>query len=264
MRTWFVLYQKECKEMLRNYKWVWVPLVFAALGIAQPITMKFMPDILSMAGSLPEGTIITIPPPVPGEVLGQTLSQFNTVGLLVLVLALMGAVSGEVKSGTAAALLIKPVSHVSYLMAKWAGAVSLTIPSVLLGYLCSWYYTAQLIGHIDILAGAAAACLALGWFLWIASITVAMSSLLNHAGGSAFAALAAALITSMLAGLLPSSSGWLPAKLLQGAQLVLMDKALPFHWPIAALSALTLTLALMVIAVMRNMQRSTWLPAANE
>ncbi|MDK8181187.1 ABC transporter permease subunit [Paenibacillus sp. UMB4589-SE434] len=264
MRTWFVLYQKECKEMLRNYKWIWVPLVFAALGIAQPVTMKFMPDILSMAGSLPEGSIIKIPLPVPGEVLGQTLSQFNTVGLLVLVLALMGAVSGELKSGTAAALLIKPVSHVSYMMAKWAGAVSLTIPSVLIGYLCSWYYTEQLIGHIDILSGVTAACLALGWFIWISSLTVAMSSLLNHAGGSAFAALAAAMMTSILSGLLPASSGWMPSKLLQGAQLVLMDMDLPFDWPIAALSTLIIILVLMAIAVMRNARRSTWLPASHE
>lgn len=264
MKAWTVLYRKECTEMLRNYKWIWVPLVFAVLGIAQPVTMKFMPDILSMAGSLPEGTILQIPTPVAGEVLGQTLSQFNTVGALVLVLALMGCVSGEVKSGAAAALLTKPISHVSYMMAKWAGAISLTIPSVLLGYLCSWYYTEQLIGHVDILNGAAAACLALGWFIWISSLTVAMSALINNAGGSAFAALAAAMLTSILAGLLPASSGWMPSKLLQGAQLMLMNIELPFPWPIAAMTTLLLMAAFMVTAVIRNARRGTWLPASHE
>ncbi len=105
-----VMVQKELLELVRSYKLLWVPLVYLLLGIMQPVSTYFMPVILEQAGSLPEGTVIEIPKPLGSEVLAQTLQQFGTLGVLVLVLVCMGTVSGERNNGTASLILVKPIS----------------------------------------------------------------------------------------------------------------------------------------------------------
>lgn len=44
------MYNKEMLEMWRSFKWLWVPLVFILLGIMQPVTTYYLPQILEMAG----------------------------------------------------------------------------------------------------------------------------------------------------------------------------------------------------------------------
>ena len=119
MNGFSILLHKEWREAIRTAKIIWLPAVFLLLGLVQPIMAKFMPDIIASAGNLPEGTILQIPIPKPGEVLGQTLSQFGTIGLLAICLASMGMISGERRNGTAAWILVKPVSPLAYVASKW-------------------------------------------------------------------------------------------------------------------------------------------------
>lgn len=86
--------------MGRIFKWVWVPLVSLILGVMQPLTSYYMPQILDYASGLPEGAVIQIPQPSAAEGMSQVLSQFGTIGVLILVLSFMGAVAGERHSGT--------------------------------------------------------------------------------------------------------------------------------------------------------------------
>ncbi|CAM5220807.1 ABC-2 type transport system permease protein OS=Ureibacillus acetophenoni OX=614649 GN=SAMN05877842_11045 PE=4 SV=1 [Ureibacillus acetophenoni] len=151
MKKWFVLHRKEWLEMTRNYKVIWIPLVFVLFGLMQPITSYYMPEILKNASNLPEGSIIQIPTPSSGEVLAQTLGQFNQIGVLVLVLAFMGIVSSERKSGMLKAILVKPVSFSSYITAKWMSAVLLSFGAIFLGMIASWYYTVLLIDDFPFL-----------------------------------------------------------------------------------------------------------------
>ncbi|TMV19103.1 ABC transporter permease [Paenibacillus thermoaerophilus] len=70
--------------------------------------------------------------------LAKALSQFGSIGLLVLALAGMGCVSGERRSGAAAMLLVKPVSRTAYLLAKWSALLALSLVSFAAGYAAAW------------------------------------------------------------------------------------------------------------------------------
>ncbi len=50
MKQWLVLFQKEQVELWRNYKWIWVPVVFLLLGSSTPLSTYFMPQILEDFG----------------------------------------------------------------------------------------------------------------------------------------------------------------------------------------------------------------------
>jgi ABC-2 type transport system permease protein len=207
------LVQKEWLELLRSFKLIWVPLVFALLGIMQPLSSYYMPVILEKAGNMPEGTVIEIPLPSGAEVMAQTLSQFGVLGLLILALAFMGAVSGDRNSGAASLVLVKPVSFSSYILSKWLGMMILSWGALLVGYAASWYYTWLLIEAVDLMPFLLSYVLFGLWFTFILSATLLFSTLLRSAAGAAFSALGLAMLLSLLSGLIPKYLGWSPGSL---------------------------------------------------
>ncbi|WP_195576018.1 ABC transporter permease [Paenibacillus sp. 1001270B_150601_E10] len=261
MRTWSLLYRKECLDMIRHHKWIWVPLVFLLLGVSQPITMKFLPDILAAAGNLPEGTTIQIPTPSSGEILGQTIGQFNSIGMLLLVLATMGTISSDISSGVAAALFTRTVSPISYLLAKWAAAMTLTIPSFLIGYGGSWYYTVQLFGSVEVGTVLAAGIVALGWFCLIVTLAVVLSLWFRSGAAAAFTAIGAAMAISLMSFVLNEDTvSFLPSKLIEGAQLLLIDQIPSFSLTITMMSSIVVGLLLLVVGGWSAKARHSWLP----
>ncbi|MWC30687.1 ABC transporter permease [Paenibacillus sp. MMS18-CY102] len=211
MAVWIVLFRKEWLEALRSMKLVWMPLVFALLGAGQPISAYFMPQIMEHAGNLPEDAVISIPLPSPSEALAQVMQQFGTLGVLIVVLAFMGTVSSEIASGTASFTLVKPVSRLAVVTAKWATALSIVWLSYAIGFGAGWYYDEMLIGSPAVgsaLAGFGAYGL---WLSFVVTLTVLFSVLLRSAAGTAFAALALTVVLSIASSLLPNV--WQPGAL---------------------------------------------------
>jgi ABC-2 type transport system permease protein len=188
MTQWMVLFKKENLEMWRNYKWLWVPLVFIIMGMMNPVLNFYMPQILEANGIAKE-VLLSIPLPTAAGTLVKTLSQFNTLGILILVLSFMGTVASEHQSGSAIMVLVKPVTHFSYITSKWAGMFSLTIISFALGYLAAWYYTGQLIGNVVFTQVWQSFLVYSLWLLFVISVTLIYSCLLTSTGGIAFLSL---------------------------------------------------------------------------
>lgn len=241
MRQFGTIYKKEMIEMWRNYKWIWVPLVFILFGIMQPISTYFMPEILDKLGGFPEGTIIEIPKPTGGEMMVKTLSQFNTIGVLVLVLSFMGIISSEKESGVASMILIKPVKYHNYILAKWFGALSLTVVSLGLGYLSSWYYTDLLIDHI---VGVHLLNSFLVYIVWLGiTITIILffSTMIKSNGGTAFLTILLLVGLSILPSIAPQFLKYSPG--------VLSSHAYAFLLTGSGNSGLVTTIALSFIVI---------------
>ncbi|MBS4214264.1 ABC transporter permease [Neobacillus rhizophilus] len=217
MKKWFVLFRKEWLEMSRNYKVIWIPLVFVLFGLLQPVTSYYMPEILKNASNLPKGAVIKIPIPSSGEVLAQTLGQFNQMGILVLVLAFMGIVSSEQRSGMMKAILVKPVGYSSYITAKWMSAVLLSGGAIFLGMLASWYYTILLIGDFPFMDIVKGISLYFIWILFLITFTVFLSSFLKSSGLVAAFTLLLSILLTLLTPLLKKWMEWSPAQLTNAA-----------------------------------------------
>ncbi|RIX50753.1 ABC transporter permease [Paenibacillus nanensis] len=207
------LVRKEWLEQLRSFKLIWIPLVFALLGIMQPLTNYYMPVIIEKAGNMPEGAVIEMPVPSGAEVLAGTLSQFGMIGLLILALAFMGAVSGDRNSGAASLVLVKPVSFLSFILSKWLGMMTLLWGALLIGYAASWYYTWLLFETVDFAPFLLSYVLYGLWFTFILTAVLLFSTLLRSAAGAAFSALGLALLLTALSGIAPKYMGWSPSSL---------------------------------------------------
>lgn len=247
--AWVVLYRKELLEMWRSYKLLWVPLVFVLFGASQPVATYYMPDLLQASGGLPEGAVIQIPMPTGAEMMANTLSQFSFIGVLVLVLAFMGVVSGERASGVVHMIMMKPVPHRAYMLAKWAGMATLTLIALLGGVAAAWYYTELLIGHVAFPRIAASTGLYGLWLLFIATLTLLFSSLFRSGGVTAFLAMGITLVLSLLTGTLGNWMRWSPAALTEHSNTVLLRGGLADSFGLCLAVALLLIVLLLEGAV---------------
>ncbi|MDW0118274.1 ABC transporter permease [Sporosarcina thermotolerans] len=135
-----VLIRKEWRENARNFKLYWIPIVFIIFGILEPITNHFLPEIMKSVGNLPEGTEFTWPQLRGEDIFISLMGQYQLIGILIIILAFMGSISSERKSGTATLLYVRPMSFVSYFLSKWIVINGIVLGSVWLGFLAAWYY----------------------------------------------------------------------------------------------------------------------------
>jgi ABC-2 type transport system permease protein len=245
MRQWLTLFQKEILEMWRNFKWIWVPITFILLGVSEPLTSYYMKDILDSLGGLPEGTVIDIPLPTAGAVLASGLSQYSTIGVLIIVLGTMGVIAGERKSGVAAMILVKPVSYFSYVTSKWAGSLLLVWFSLFIGYLSTWYYTGQLFDWVPVGEFFQSYILYSLWLTVVLTVTVFFSASLLAPGMAGFISLALALVVSIISGALSHLLEWSPSQLTSYASALLTAGELPDETlPASLLAVLIITVLL--------------------
>lgn len=248
MQQFKALLVKEWRESVRSFKILWIPLVFILLGISDPLLNYFMEDILQTVGNMPDGFMMSMPELQPADLLIASTSQFQTIGLLVLITAYIGSVSRERQNGTATLLYVRPMSFATLFFSKWIVAGSIAIISAVAGYAGSMYYTALLYGTVDLskfLAMLGTYCV---WLLFVMALTVAMSA--------AFQTSVAAAITIILipVGLLIDTligSFWsvTPWKLTQYGTGLLTDSVLMKNYWFTLLVVLLLMVLIVIIGI---------------
>ncbi|MBY0124523.1 ABC transporter permease [Bacillus sp. S/N-304-OC-R1] len=213
MRQWQVLFNKEMVEMARNFKWIWVPIVFILIAVKEPLTLYYLPQILDSLGGLPDGAIIQLPVPSASEVLISILSQINTLGVLIIVLASMGIIAAERKSGVAGLILVKPVSYSAYITAKWAGAMLLLWISFFLAYVFSWYYVVILFEAVPFTDFILSFILNGIWLSFVLTLTIFFNALYKSPGAVGFVTLLTVIFVSLITNLFAKWLEWSPAQL---------------------------------------------------
>ncbi len=182
MNSFTVMAKKEALHISRELKIFWLPIIFIVLGMTQPVIMYYLPTILqSMGGG--QGIIIDPNAAVQtaGKVLAGTLgSQFDQLGIMILVLSLMAIVQGDKASGMLDMAMSRPVSPTSYVAAKMTANYVLAAGSIVAGYSCSYAYTYFLFEAVpwNVAMGALGSYLV--WVFFIAAFTLAMSTILNN------------------------------------------------------------------------------------
>ncbi|PWW30159.1 ABC-2 type transport system permease protein [Cytobacillus oceanisediminis] len=227
MKQWLTLYKKELLEMVRNYKWIWVPLTFILIAVKEPLTIYYMPQIIDSLGGMPEGTVIELPVPTAGEALAASLSQYNTLGVLIIVLITMGVIAGERKSGVAGIILVKPVSYARFVTAKWAGVMLLIWFSYFCGYFLSWYYVGVLFEFISFTEFIQSFFVYGIWLTFVLTITIFFNSFLQSPGAVGFITIGIIILLSLVSSSLSHLLDWSPALLSAYTNTFIMGSGFP-------------------------------------
>lgn len=198
MNQFGVLLKKEWRENLRNYKLFWIPAVFILLAITEPVSNYFLPQILDSLGNLPEGTVLEFPVPEPEQVMAAIMGQYQLLGLLILVLAYMGTIAGERKSGAATLLYARPLSFPAYFLSKWFMASAIGLLSVWLGFMAGYYYIYLLFGSIEFIDLMRFGLTYSLWVLLVISIVLFSSAWMPNTGLAAAMSLGIILISQLV------------------------------------------------------------------
>lgn len=245
-----VLYRKEVTEMIRNYKILWIPIVFILLGVMQPVSSYYMPQILDTFGGLPEGTILEMPVPTGEEVLMQVLSNYGMLGVLILVLSGMGIVSAERQSGVAGMVMMKPVPYSSYILSKWAGLITVTLLSLVIGYLASWYYTGLLIEPVAFERVLQSVAIYSIWLVFVSTMTLFFSTLMKGNGSIAFVTIFVIFAISTVTSIVGKYMKWSPATMTEHTGQVLLVGELESSFFLAFLT----TIAIIIVVLISSIQ----------
>lgn len=170
---------KEFAETLRTWR-IWVLpgfLLFSA--VSSPLITYFTPALLDLLGSQGAGISIQVPDPTATAAYLEFLGNLGELVLLALVISYGGIVNSEVRSGTGALTLAKPLSRHAFVIAKWLsqlvviGVAGAAATAVCIGL------TAAL---LDVGPAAELAAAAGLWFVFAAfllSVMVLLSTLLQ-------------------------------------------------------------------------------------
>jgi ABC-2 type transport system permease protein len=201
--------KKEWMEAVRSYRILIVLLVFLFLGISQPLSYYFMPELLDLAG-LPEGMSIVIPPPTNADILSGVLAQYNQVGILVILLVGMGAVNREIENGLTGLVTSLGVSRLNYLMTKWLVLTVISVGSVFAGMFSAAYYTSLLFQPVNWLSILEVSLVYSLHAEIILTMTLLLSTVFSSQVAAAGMGLLVVAVLSLFSTLFKKIADWLP------------------------------------------------------
>ncbi len=195
---WTTLFKKELIESWRNKKWIWVPMVMMLLTMMDPLSYYYLPELINLAGGVPEGSIIEIPNLVPSEVMMMSLEQLSMFGVLIIALFTMSTIAGERQNGTTEIILVKPIKHHNYVTAKWTAYLLLAWVGLFLGMLMNWYYTNLLFGDLSFIMMLKVVLFYGLWFTFVLTISIFFNTLFKVPGLVAACTVITLLILSVI------------------------------------------------------------------
>jgi len=252
VNTFLALSRKEMNQMTKEYKVVWLPIVYILLGLTQPIMMYFLPAILQSMGGI-EGIIIdpTMAKPGGEEVLASTLnSQFDQLGIIILAIATMGIIQGEKANGMMAFILTRPVSISSYLNSKLLTHYVLAVLCITLGYAMSFGYTSYLFTSVPITRALIAFAFYCIWLLFVITFVAMISTFFNSSPFIALISIGVLFICRFCAGLHPFLDVINPASNSLYATTIIMTGDIEKWYSINII--VTLLLVLFMMAIMHH------------
>ncbi|CAM3974993.1 ABC transporter permease subunit [Mesobacillus zeae] len=205
MNSLMVLINKEFVQMKRDYKIIWLPLVFMFLGATQPVVMYYLPAILKALGG---GQGITIDPSMTqqegGHIMAATLgSQFDQLGLMIIAVSVMGVIQSDKASGMLAFILTRPVSVGAYIWGKVISNYFIILLSVSCGFFVSYLYTSYLFSSVQFSCVLASLFIYSVWVLFMVTFTTMISTIFNSQGIIALISIVFLLFNRMIVGLHP-------------------------------------------------------------
>ena len=237
--------RKEFIEQWRTYRFLVLIIVLAFFGMTSPLLAKYTPELLKLIPAT-GGITVVMPPPTVMDAITQYVKNISQFGFLLALLLSMGAVAQEKDKGTAAMMLVKPLSRGTFILSKVLALGLAFLVSLLVAGLGAYYYTVILFQPVDL-----GAWLAMNLLLWVymlvyVALTVLFSTLTRSQAAAAGLSFGMLLLLGLV-GSLGNLGEYLPAQLINwGAGLMAGSAA--SYWP-ALVVSLGLVLASLAVAL---------------
>lgn len=229
MRAYRVLLVKELAEQWRTGRLPVVAVIFLIFGLTSPVLARYTPDIVKLAAS---SIAIHVPTPTMKDAVAQLVKNLSQLGALVAILLAMGTVAGEKESGTAAFIIVKPVSRFAFLAAKFSGLAMTMLGAVGVCGAAAYLYTALLFA-VPSVPGYIAACLLMFLGLLVIASLTFLGSTLSRSAIPAAALGVVALVVEGIVASVPNMARYTPSGLDDLANRVALQRsATDLYWAV--------------------------------
>lgn len=240
----------EWLRLVRTRRWLVLALPFVFFGMAGPISIHYLPQILaSEFGEL----ALKIPEPAPSQGMAEYAEQISTIGLVIVVAAAAGALCIDATPTLATFYRTRVDSIRALLIPRYLVMAGAAVLSLLLGTLAAWYETTILLGPVapvDVLVATALGSL----YLAFAVAVVALASSLVRSTLATVGLSLCLLFLMPILGIVPAVGRWLPSALAGGFGSVVGGAGAEDFLRPALLTAVLIPLML-ALAVQRYTQR---------
>jgi ABC-2 type transport system permease protein len=243
--------RKEIREVLHTWR-LWVlPGLMLFLGITAPVMAALLPKLAEYAAGKTPGTVIKIASPTAIDAYIQFLANLQQMGSLAVAIIGGGIIAAEVRGGSAALTLAKPLARGSYVLTKAAVLGLLTLAATTLGGVVCIAVTAAVFG----IGPAGHFVAAVGCWLLLATVFVALATLLSATLRSQMAAAvcgAAAVIGLGVLSQIGVVGEYTPAGLWTASSALLTGTSAPLLVPIVTAAGVAVALLAAAVQVFRR------------
>lgn len=233
------LLAKEVVEAWRTYRLALLCALFAGIGVAVPLLVRFLPRLIAVFGGR---EVIGVEERGVPDVVDLLVGNVTVLGGAAAILLTMGAIAGERRSGLLALVLSRPVSRAAVLWAKFVALGMLFGLATGLAVLAAWLYAALFFDAQAMLPWGQ-----LGGLLWLSAMVQVAVTLLGSvlaATPLGAAGIGLAFFTAMsLVSPVTSLARFLPAGLPDLGRAVALEAVGPDLAPGATVGASLLVIA---------------------
>ncbi|MBI4202659.1 MAG: ABC transporter permease subunit [Chloroflexi bacterium] len=248
MALTYVLLKKELLEHLKTYRLLIVVGVLLVFGLASPLLLAYLPDLLRLSG---EDISIPLPQFAAVDALKSYLDSLGQVGLLTAILVSMGAIAQERERGTAALVLSKPVGIAPFVLAKFLGLAAILTLGLAAGAAGCYVYTLVLFGPASLVPFALASLLAWLYLMVVLAITILLSATFRSQVAAGVLALALVISFATFSAF-SLFEPFLPASLMHWANALVLGQD-ESRWTAVAVSVALLSIVL--VGAWQSLQR---------
>jgi ABC-2 type transport system permease protein len=246
----FAEFGKEWKYLLRTYRLLITAIVLLFFGLTSPLLAKFTPELMNL---LPTGGLtISMPVPTINDAITQYVKNVGQFSVILGLLLTMGAVAQEKDKGTAAMMLVKPLSRSAFLGAKFLSLAAMFAIGVVIAGMAAYYYTMLLFEALNILHWLVLNLLIFVYILVIITITLLCSTLSKSQGAAVGIAFGIFIIGWFAGGILRLGK-YLPGELITWGTRLMQGDTTP-SW-----SALGISVGIILVSML-----SAWLVFKNQ
>lgn len=223
---------KELTEIRKTWR-IWViPGMLLFFAITSPIIADVTPALMASISTGRPGVTMKMPPATSRDSYAQYLKSLSQMVLIAVVITGAGAVSGERSSGTAVFTLTKPVSRMSFVLAKIVSQAGLLIAATVVSTAICVGLTIGIFGSSPLGPLLAAVSIWTIDALLIIAVMTLFSASFPARGASAGAGLAFFFLT-ILVSVWPPANRYSFVGLMSVSGKALMQQPTGAFWPVA-------------------------------
>ena len=252
MRGFRAFFSKELRETVHTWR-IWVlPAFLLFSGLSSPILTYLLPVFADRLGGAQANFTIQMADPTATAAYVEYLGNLGQLVMFAVVIAYGGIISSELRSGTGALALSKPLSRGAFILSKWLSQLLVIVGSAVIATGLCVAVTAVLMGAGPVAQLVAATALWLMYAALLLSAMVLLSATLSAPAAAAGAGIGVYASLAVLAQF-RITSRTTPAGLMTAALDVLNGE--PAHWVVPLLTGLALSAACLAVAVWRFSRR---------